>query len=142
MNSRFCILALLLVAVSAFIEIQHDKGADVLAELKKRNNGVILILFVVEGEVGTNLAQMNYDYEYHLVHKVLNNYPMFKYAKVNANDPAYQDLVKAANLSIADLYNAPSVLISEDKKGEWIHGDSSMSLIRKAAENYNRRVKD
>ena len=142
MKSAILLLACLLVFTTAFIEIQHNNGDDVLKELKKRNNGVIVVLFEVEAEVGTDLAQTNYDYEYHLIHKVLNNYPSFKYAKVNVNDPSYKSIVKASGISISDLYNAPSVLISEDRDGEWIHGDQSLSLVAKTARIYNERAED
>ena len=80
-------------------------------------------MFTVDAEMGTDLAQTNYDFEYHLIHGILYNYPSFKFAKVNANDPAYVNLVKSWGISVADLYNSPSVLISEDQRGEWIHGD-------------------
>ena len=44
--------------------------------------------------------------------------------------------------SISDLYNAPSVLISEDRDGEWIHGDQSLTLVAKTARIYNERAED
>ena len=52
-------------------------------------------MFTVDAEMGTDLAQTNYDFEYHLIHRILYNYPSFKFAKVNANDPAYVNLVKS-----------------------------------------------
>ena len=136
------LLVCLLVIANAFIEMKHEKGADILKELKKRNNGVLIVLFVAEAEVGTDLAQVNHDYEFHLIHKILNNYPSFKYAKVNVNDRAYSDIVKASGISISDLYNSPSVLISEDRDGEWIHGDASLNLVAKSAKVYNERTRE
>ncbi|CAI2382388.1 unnamed protein product [Moneuplotes crassus] len=133
-----CILAL----SSAYIELTHEDGNDILKELKKRNNGVIVVLFVAEAEIGTELAQTNMDYEFHLINKVLKNYPSFKYAKVNAVDKNYSDLVKATGISISDLYNSPSVLISEDRDGEWIHGDISSSKLKQVARYYNERVNE
>ena len=136
------LLALIAVLAQAFIEIKHDDGDDILVELRKRNNGVILVLFVIDLKSDTKLAEDNYEFEYHLIHKVLYDYPAFKYARVNALDPAYKNLVKATGLSISDLYNSPSILISEDRDGEWIHGDRTLTLIKRTARVYNERVQD
>ena len=131
-----------LIEIHIFIEIKHSNGETVLKELQKRNNGVVVVLFVAEAELGTDLAQKNYDFEFHLVHKILHNYPAFKYAKVNVNDPAYSGLVKASGISISDLYNSPSVLISEDREGEWIHGETTLNVLAKVAKTYNDRVQE
>mmetsp|Transcript_17393 Transcript_17393/g.19514 ORF Transcript_17393/g.19514 Transcript_17393/m.19514 type:complete len:142 (+) Transcript_17393:27-452(+) len=140
---KVLILFLALIAFSAaFIEFEHSNGDDILKELKKRNNGVILVLFVANADAGTDLGQTNADYEYHLLHKVLENYPSFKYARVDVTNSNYKSLVKASGISISDLYNSPSVLISEDRDGEWIHGDSSLTLVAKTARIYNERVQE
>ena len=141
MKVLFFFLALIAFS-AAFIELEYENGSDILKELKKRNNGVIVVLFYVGSDQGTDLAQTNYEYEDNLVHKVLNNYPSFKYASVDVSDPNFKDLVKASGISIGDLYNSPSVLISEDRDGEWIHGDSSLTLISKTARLYNERVQE
>ena len=142
MKAAFFLLVIFFVLASAYIEIEHDDGSDILKELKKRNNGVIIVLFVVDSAVGSNLAEKNYDFEYHLIKKVLDNYPSFKYAKVNVNDPAYEELVNASGINATDLLVSPSVMIAEDKKGEWIHGDESLIMVSKAARIYNERVDD
>ncbi|CAI2383007.1 unnamed protein product [Moneuplotes crassus] len=127
---------------SAYIELEHENGGDILNQLKKRNNGVIIVLFTAQAEVGTELAQKNNDYEFHLIDRVLKNYPSFKYAKVNAVDKAYSELVKATGISISDLYDSPSVLISEDRDGEWIHGDISSTKLAQVSRRYNERVNE
>ncbi len=142
MKSLIVLLVCLMAFTSAFIELQHSNGDDILNELKKRNNGVIVVLFVAEAEVGTDLAQTNSDYELHLVNRVLKNYPSFKYARVNAADKEYKELVKATGISISDLFNSPSVLITEDRDGEWIHGDGNLSVLTKTARIYNERVNE
>ena len=66
------VLVLLLLIVSmtfAYIPLRSENGDEVISELKKKNNGVIVILFVSEAELGTELDQINDDFEYHLTSK-------------------------------------------------------------------------
>ena len=139
MKISLLILALFLASSMAYHTLEHSKGDDVLSKLEEGSNDVYIIMFYAPGHKGGNHNSKTKEDERELIARVLNKYPSFNYAKINAADPNYEDLVNACGIVTGELHEAPSVLIIEGGVGAWIHGPQTINKIEEFAQEYLKR---
>ena len=132
-------LLALLAVTFAYTTMDHNNGHEILRELEACNHNVYVIFFYADATEGSGVANRNKDYEDTLVSNVLDNYPDFNYAKVNARDSNYDELVNAVGINVNELQKSPSILIMEHGNGAWIHGPETISKIAEYAPAYNKR---
>ena len=135
----FCILAMLLASAMSYHSISHNKGKDILDLLEEGTSDVYVLFFYAPGHQGGYHNAKTVEDERELVARVLNKYPSFYFAKVNANDPNYQDLVKACGIITGELHESPSVLIIEGGVGVWVHGPQTINKVEEFAHEYLKR---
>ena len=141
MKLWLCTLALCLMLTSTFgfKVVEHKNGQDVLKLLEEGDNTVYVIMFFVPGKDGSVHNVKTVEDEKELIARVLNRFPSFYYAKVNAADPNYADLVKACGIIVNELPESPSVLIIEGGVGVWVHGPQTINKVEEFAVEYQRR---
>ena len=140
---RVVIMILMLLALSMGIEeLEHSNGHDILRELEGNNNNVYIIFFYAAATDGSTLGNLNEDYEKALTSRVLDEYPEFYYAKVDANNKDYSEVVKQCGIDVDELQKSPSILIMENGNGAWIHGPQTISKIEEYAPAYSKRSKN
>ena len=140
MKITFLVLCLLIAYSVAYVKVEHSNGADVLRELEAGNHNVYVLMFYHGDRKGSQIAQKNKDYEDALISGVLERYPSFRYAAVNADDDRYGDLIRACGVVPEELRNSPSVLMMENGNGAWIHGPQTMNKISEFAPVYSQRA--
>ena len=136
-------LAFLLIACFAYTQIKHLKGADILSKLKdEKSNEVIVVMFTIGDYIKSNpeLEQLVNKYEEGLSN-ILQRYPSFSYARVDAANQDYQDLVDAASILPGKLQKAPAILMSTRGEGIWTHGDEAVEKIAEYAPLYEQKAK-
>ncbi len=131
-------LALLAVAFG-YTAMEHNNGHEILRELEAGNHNVYVIFFYAEAAEGSALANRNSDYEETLTKKVLEEFSGFYYAKVDARNDDYEELVSTVGVNINELQKSPSILIMEHGNGAWIHGPETISKIAEYAPAYQKR---
>ena len=131
------ILSLLFIAAFAMQNIQHTKGSDILNRLKDDDSGVTVVLFTFGDAIKSNeeLTKTNDEYEGDLF-DVLQSYSKFNYARVDASNEDYEDLIEAAEIDINQLTKSPSVLLAAKKEGVWVHGGETLDKIAEYAPVY------
>ena len=136
---KIVLLLVILAVAFGYTTFEHNNGHEILRELEAGNHNVYVIFFYAGATEGSALANRNNDYEDTLVAKVLDDYPSFIYAKVDARDKNYEELVNAVGVNVNELQKSPSVLIMEHGNGAWIHGPETLSKIAEYAPAYNKR---
>ena len=139
---KIVFLLTLLAVAFGYVTMDHNNGHEVLRELEEGNHNVYVIFFHAEGVEGSELDNRNNDYEETLITKVLDDYPKFHYAKVDARDSDYEELVSAVGVNVNELQKSPSILIMEHGNGAWIHGPETISKIAEYAPAYGTRSKN
>ena len=140
MKSVILILALILAVSYSFHLVEHKNSKDILNLLEAGDNKVYIILFYSPGQKGGMHNKQTSVDEKELLARVLERYPSFHYAKVNAEDKEYADLVKACGVNRGELHESPSVLIIEGGVGAWVHGPQTVNKIEEFAYEYARRA--
>ena len=136
-------LAFLLMSCFAYTQIKHLKGADILSKLKdEKSNEVIVVMFTIGDYIKSNpeLEQLVNKYEEGLSN-ILQRYPSFSYARVDAANQDYQDLVDAAAILPGKLQKGPAILMSTRGEGIWTHGDEAVEKIAEYAPLYEQKAK-
>ena len=138
---KAAILSLCLVAIMAMQNIQHTKGSDILNRLKSDDSGVTVVLFTFGDAIKSNeeLTQTNDDYEAQLM-DVLASYSKFNYARVDASNEDYEDLIEAATIDVNQLTRSPSILMAAKREGVWVHGGETLDKISEYAPVYQKRT--
>lgn len=137
---KFVVLVLAILSlVSAYNKLEASNGHDILRELEGNNHNVYVVMFHAGATNGSPLAHGNDDYENALISRVLDKYPNFFYAKVDANNKDYDELVKECAIEIDQLQKSPSILIMENGNGAWIHGPQTITKLEEYAPAYNKR---
>ena len=141
MKITFLIALIMIISLSqAYENMTYSNGQEVLDKLEDGSDDINLIMFYVSGlQGGTHNVRTTED-EKELISRVLNKHPSFKYAKVNADDEKYSDLIKAVGINTAELHESPSVLLMEGGTGVWIHGPQTVNRISEFADDYEKKV--
>ena len=97
-------------------------------------------MFYVSGQKGGVQNVRTTEDEKELIGRVLDRYPSFKYAKVNADDKNYSDIVEAIGINTAELHESPSVLVIEGGVGVWVHGPQTINKVAEFATEYEKKA--
>ena len=139
MKFALLITVALIACAFGYTEMDHNNGHEILRELEAGNHNVYVIFFYAQASEGSALDTMNRDYENTLRENILENFGAFFYAKVNARNADYQELIDAVGINTTELQKSPSILIMEHGNGAWIHGPETISKIAEYAPAYQRR---
>ena len=99
-----------------------------------------MLFFYVSGQKGGAHNVRTAEDERELVARVLNKHPSFKYAKINADDQLYADLVEACGINTAELHESPSVLIIKGGVGVWVHGPQTINKIEEFSNDNEQKA--
>ena len=132
-------LAMILAVAFAYNKLDSSNGHDILRELEAGNHNVYVIFFHAGATSGSALDNRNSDYESALFDRVLDRFPEFWYAKVDANNKDYAELINQCDIIVEDLQKSPSILIMENGNGAWIHGPQTIAKLEEYAPAYNKR---
>ena len=139
MKAVLLLLCLFMASSLAYHTITDNNGADILHKIEKKDGQVYVLMFYSSGHQGGAHNSHTVNDEKELIERVLKKHPSFHYAKINAADPAYAELVEATGIITSELHESPSVLIIEGGVGVWIHGPQTVNKIEEFSQDYLKR---
>ena len=119
--------------------IDAKNGHNVLMQLESGDHEIYVIMFYSQGAIGSDIANINDEYERALISQVLDKNDNFYYAKIDAKNPEFDELILSTEIVVNELEKSPSILIIENSKGVWIHGPETVAKIGEFAELYKKR---
>ncbi|CAI2383108.1 unnamed protein product [Moneuplotes crassus] len=132
----FCIF---IASTMAYHNLEHHNSTDILDKIQERDGQVYVLMFYSPGHQGGTHNAKTVEDERELIERVLKKHPSFHYAKINAADPNYKDLIETCGIVTTELHESPSVLIIEGGTGVWIHGPQTVNKIEEFAEEFLKR---
>ena len=125
----FIFMILFSTPAFSYKTIESKNGQEILSRLQDGSSEIYVLLFYVSGQKGGVHNAKTTEDERELIGRILNRYPTFNYAKINADDQNYDDLIRAWGIIKTELHESPSVLIMQGGVGVWIHGPQTMNKL-------------
>jgi len=139
---KTALLFLILSVALCYNNLKHSKGSDILDKLKGDANEVYVVMFTFGDQIKSNeeLNKVNEQYEDDLF-EILGRYSTFNYARIDAANEDYGDLVEACKIDQKQLVKSPSILMATKQEGIWVHGGETVEKIAEYAPAYEKRAK-